>query len=126
MNGAREYAQLFKSGQHGRLYFVSSSHGRGKTFRIFVLPEGVLAQPNAGINAPLNVDAVEVYGAIGGQPGWSEFYGWLHRGKWEADFAQLVERRKAEIARMEAERANTKQSVEQERAQRVQALLAAY
>ena len=99
MNGAREYAALFESGQHGRLYFVSSYHARGKTFQIFVLPEGVEAIPNAGINPPLNKDAVCVYGVLddGGQRGWTESYGWLEEGKWQNDFEALVIARRDEI-----------------------------
>lgn len=97
MQGAREYANLFQTGQHGRLYLVSGEHARGKTFRIFVLPEGEPVMHNGSHNPPLNKDAVEVYGILGGQPGWTEYYGWLRAGKWQQDFAGLVADRKAEI-----------------------------
>ena len=111
MQGAREYATMLRSGQHGRLYLVSGEHARGKTFHIWVLPS---AEPVTGM--PWSVkDAVEVYGITGGQPGWTETYGWLHRGKWEQDFAALVETRRTEMADAEAA----------ER-QREAALLAAY
>ena len=126
MNGAREFASLFKTGQHGRLYLVSSSHARGKTFRIYDLPEGVGAKPNGDMNAPLNADAVEVYGVIGGQPGWTESYGWLYKGPWRDDFAKLVEARRPEIAELgckHAQAADTKQRAEDAR---VAALLATY
>ena len=97
MVGARGYAELFKTGQYERLYIVSGSHARGKTFRIFVLPEDEKVISNGPNNAPLNKDAVEVYGVIGGNPGWTEGYGWLHNGKWQTDFIQMVKRREAEI-----------------------------
>jgi hypothetical protein len=100
MRGAREYANMFRTGQYGRLYLVSSSHARGKTFHIFVLPAGENATPN-GENAPLNKDAVEVYGIINGQPGWTENYGWLHKGRWIEDFDNLCAVRKSEIEAIE-------------------------
>lgn len=105
MNGARHYANLFKTGQYGKLYFVSSEHARGKTFRIFILPENEKAIEN-GNNAPLNKDSVEVFGAIGGQLGWNEYYGWIHRGKWVDDFELLVKHREEEILKAKEEQAN--------------------
>lgn len=79
MKGARKYAGLFKTGQYGSLYLVSGEHARGKTFRIYVLPRGEAALPNHN-NPPLNSNAVEVYGVIDGQRGWTESYGWLQEG----------------------------------------------
>lgn len=90
MKGAIEYANLFKTGQYGKLYLVSGDHARGKTFRIFILPDGVEAIPNGYCNAPLNNDTVEVYGVISGHPGWTECYGWLHDGPWQNDFNNMV------------------------------------
>lgn len=101
MQGANEYARLFKSGQHGRLYLVSGSHARGITFHIYVLPEGVEVKTNFG-QAPLNCDAVEVYGIVSGQAGWTESYGWLHHGKWQEDFYALVDKAKADEAERKA------------------------
>ena len=94
MKGAREYANLFETGQVGRLYLVSGEHARGKTFHIQVLPEGEQAIPNGCNNLCLNTDAIEVYGIIGGQTGWTETYGWLHKGKWQEDFLTLVVKKK--------------------------------
>lgn len=109
MNGARQYAQIFKTGQYGRLYIVSSQHARGKTFRIQVLPKDEKAMPNGEGNLCLNENAVEVYGIIEGQPGWSESYGWLHMGPWQQDFYKLAAERDAEsgdlLARMEGDQA---------------------
>lgn len=104
MKGARRYASLFKTGQYGRLYIVSGHHARGKTFRIYVLPEGEDGVPNGCGNPCLNKNKVEVYGVISGQPGWTETYGWLHKGKWCDDFEELV--KIEESRRMEIEKRN--------------------
>lgn len=90
MNGAREYAGLFETGQYNRFYIVSSSHARGKTFHIQLLPAKEKAKPNGESNLCLNENAVEVYGVISGHPGWTESYGWKHKGEWVADFEKLV------------------------------------
>jgi hypothetical protein len=71
MQGATKYARLFKTGQDGGLYFVSGEHARGKTFHIYVLPKGEAAISNGPNNGPLNANAVEVYGIISGNPGWT-------------------------------------------------------
>lgn len=126
MNGARQYADMFKTGQIDRLYIVSGSHARGKTFHIYVLPEGAAAKPNGSSNGPLNSDAVEVYGVIGGQPGWTESYGWLHKGRWQDDFAKLVAARKAEIEASTNTRAESQKQRDNEAAVKRTALLAAY
>jgi len=75
MKGAKEYAHLFKTGQYGKLYLVSSSHARGTTFHIQVLPAGEKAKSNGEHSLCLNANAVEVYGVVGGNPGWTEEYG---------------------------------------------------
>jgi hypothetical protein len=90
MNGAREYAQLFGTGTYGKLYIDSGQHARGYYFHIWVLPEGVKDLDRSR--------CVEVFGILGGHPGWTEWYGWLHRGKWVEDFNDLVVQRKQEIA----------------------------
>lgn len=97
MNGASEYASLFTTGQYGKLYIVSGRHARGQTFHVYVLPEGVEAKPNGTNNPPLNEDAVEVYGVLGGQRGWTEYYGWIYEGKWKEDFMKLVNEKKKEV-----------------------------
>jgi hypothetical protein len=90
MEGAYKYGKLFNTGQYGRLYITSSSHARGYTFRIQILPEGETAKTNGSGNTCLNSNAIEVYGVISGRPGWTEAYGWLHKGKWQKDFEKLV------------------------------------
>lgn len=126
MKGARRYANLFKTGQYGKLYLTSGSHARGRTFTIQVLPEGVKAKPNGSNNNCINSDAVEVYGMVSGQRGWTETYGWLHDGKWQADFCSLV--KVAEDANVE-KRANHAKSVrrrEAEKQESVKQLLSNY
>ena len=94
MQGAREYAALIPTGQFGKLYCHSSSHARGSTFNIYVIPEGVVVNGRPQIPP----EGVEVYGMTGGQPGWTETYGWLHEGKWQDDFESLVQTRRLEVA----------------------------
>lgn len=123
MNGAREYARMFSSGQHGRLYLDSGNHARGLTFHIWVLPSGV----SVDMNNPRSIDgAVEVYGVVDGRPGWTESYGWLHHGKWELDFAALVESRKVEIAQNIAIRESEKRAREEAETKREAELSASY
>ena len=89
MNGAREYAELFReSQQHGKLFLKVGCHARGETFYVYVTPTDA--------EVCLGSEMVEVYGITSGQPGWTETYGWLHRGPWEDDFARLVEEAKTE------------------------------
>jgi len=97
MQGAKEYANLFTTGTYGKLYIVSSSHARGKTFRIYVLPDGEGFIHNGPSNGPLNSNAVEVYGPVSGQLGWSEVYGWKHLGQWVSDFSDIVQIRLQEL-----------------------------
>ena len=96
MKGANEFHGLFQTGQYNRLYIVSGSHARGSTFYIYVLPEGEAAISNGCNNGPLNKDAVCVYGIKGGNPGWTEWYGWLHEGPWQRDFYELVKKKQQE------------------------------
>ena len=126
MKGAREYAQLFETGQDGRFYIVSGKHARGLTFRIQILPEGKEAIPNGHGNLCINNDAVLVYGVISGQPGWTESYGWLYRGPWEKDFMKLVDKtKKDKLSSEDAISQKLKARNEQEK-QRVKVLLDAY
>lgn len=98
MKGADKYCKVFKRTQQvGRLYLVVSAHARGDTFRVYVLPEGEDAKPNGSCNPPLNKDAVEVYGAVSGQLGWTETYDWKHHGKWEEDLNALYKERKDQL-----------------------------
>ena len=109
MKGADLYADLFKTGQYGRFYLVSGSHARGKTFHIQILPEGETAESNGPNNLCTNENAVEVYGIVCGNPGWSEEYGWLHHGKWQKDFSSLVATRKKELQRKRKKAAKMQQ-----------------
>ena len=123
MNGAREYANLFgELEQHGRLLIISGKHARGSYFHIWVMPEG--GTPTHYGNAPDG--SVEVYGILGGHPGWTEYYGWLHSGQWQKDFATLVEKRRAEIAERKNQRAKYDAKVEAERQSRITDTLSTY
>ena len=126
MKGAREYASLFKTGQYGRLYITSGSHARGKTFRIQVLPKDVEAKGNGENNNCTNKDAVEVYGVVGGNPGWTEVYGWLHEGPWQDDFYALVEQRKALVEQRNKQISEQRAQQEEAEKKRKQELLADY
>lgn len=122
MKGAKEFADIFGTGQHGRLFLVSGSHARGRTFHIYVLPteEKITCMPWC------HKDAVEVYGITGGQPGWTETYGWLHNGAWQADFAMLADRRKSEIAIVKAGKEHDAANQREAERQRQADLLATY
>lgn len=90
MYGAKEFASLFCTGQYGHLYLESGTHARGKTFHIYVLPVDMQITDPRQFNNIRNSQAVEVYGITGGQPGWTESYGWLHIGPWQQEFQKLV------------------------------------
>lgn len=126
MKGAREYAKLFKTGQYGKLYIMSGDHARGSTFHIQILPGGEKAKPNGGNNVCLNSDAIEVYGIVSGQPGWTEEYGWLHEGKWQEDFRKLVTSKKMEIEAKQKQNNATAEEAEQKRRTREKELLSKY
>jgi len=95
MKGATEYYHLFKgrSQQIGRLYIQTRLHARGECFEIYLLPEGRIEK---GQTLSSRKDVVELYGVTSGQRGWTETYGWLHKGKWQEDFNVIVEQKKDE------------------------------
>jgi len=127
MQGAKEYCSLFKKAeQFGRLYILPHYHARGKTFRIFVLPKDEAVIENGGINAPLNENAVEVYGVIDGQRGWTENYGWIHKGPWCDDFEALCEKKANEIRIARESAQKQKQEQLNKKQQRIEVLLADY
>ena len=103
MNGAREYykiisvANRLKIGYlrrlnrddawgmgsecyiNGNIIYALSDHARGKCFRIF------LVENTHGLTDKELVDSsnrFEIYGVLGGQNGWTEYYGWKHKGNW--------------------------------------------
>ena len=126
MEGATEYARLFRTGQYGGLYIVSGCHARGETFRIAVLPDGEKAISNGPNNQCVNRDAMEVYGITSGQPGWTETYGWLYKGKWQDDFYKLVEEQKRKRCIARQEKAVRIEKKNTEEAQRINDLLSKY
>lgn len=128
MQGANQYAWMFKTGQYDRFYITSGSHARGSTFHIQILPEGIRAIPNGPSpnNLCVNENAVEVYGIIGGHPGWTESYGWLHQGKWQNDFEKLVKEKLAWLHLQEAESARRLALIKEEELSRQKQLLDNY
>lgn len=123
MNGAREYAKLFPgTNQRGRLLLVAGAHARGLTFHIYVLPEGF----DFHTHGKTSYDRVEVYGIIGGNPGWTETYGWLRQGPWKQDFEKIVDEQKERNKAREEQEAADKQEVENARQSRINQLLSTY
>jgi len=125
MKGA-EKAHLFKTGQYGKLYITSGSHARGNTLRIQVLPDGELAIANGSQNPCLNKNAVTVYDVISGQRGWTEVYGWLHKGKWQEDFYKLIEEFEKEKDLLENKSNLFKKTCEEQEENRIDNLLQKY
>jgi len=126
MNGARQYADLFTTGQYGKLYIVSGSHARGKTLHVQVLPEGEEAKPNGRNNLCSNDGAIEVYGLVSGNPGWTEVYGWLHEGPWQDDFYALVEDLRTKRTKLRADTARLMKETRKREEKRKADLLSAY
>jgi len=76
MDGAKEYAAIIPSGKYGKLEIKSGRHARGYYFHVYICGD----DPD---------DQVEVYGILGGQPGWTEYYGWKKYGPWQKDLEKL-------------------------------------
>lgn len=93
MKGTEKYWDYVEAGLHGRLWISKGTHARGNTLRVFVVPDGATIGPNGPpSNAPIcDPPAVEVFGILRGQPGWTEEYGWKHKGPWVEDFEKLIE-----------------------------------
>lgn len=126
MKGAKEYSKMFKTGQYNRLYITSSSHARGSTFNIQVLPEGEEAKGNGNHNKCLNEDAVLVYGPISGRLGWTEEYGWIHEGKWKDDF-EILYRTKVAESKLKARKSKIlAEDLEKSERKRINNLLSKY
>lgn len=126
MKGARSYAEAFKTGQYGRMYITSGHHARGKTFEIQILPKGAEAEHNGDSNQCLNKDTVTVYGTLGGQPGWTEYYGWIHKGPWVEEFEEMYRKRMFEIKAKQEGRAVVHESEEIAKKEREKELLSDY
>lgn len=124
MKSANEYYQLFSNGQDGCFYIDSGRHARGCWFNIYLLPKGF--KPTRLGDVRSHPGVVEVYGVLGGQPGWDEWYGWLHHGPWVDDFERLADEKLEQLAA--TKRAVDAVAVLREEAEkeRVQRLLADY
>lgn len=98
MMGADEYCKVFKKiEQFGKLLLVPSSHARGATFYIYILADGIKYDEKNCSSPQYRSDSVEVYGVLGGHRGWTEYYGWIHKGPWCEDFENILKNRKDEI-----------------------------
>lgn len=94
MRGARDFAHVFtKPEQIGKLFVLPGKHARGVTFKIYVIPEGEFAGVSNLSAIPSNPKAVEVFGVVGGELGWTESYGWKYKGPWEHDFMVVFNER---------------------------------
>ncbi|WP_340011764.1 hypothetical protein MHI32_01480 [Paenibacillus sp. FSL H7-0690] len=69
--------------RNGNVLYVTASHARGKTFFIYLIDE--------------NSNLFKVYGVTGGNPGWTETYGWLHKGTWVKPILQYFRNLEGEI-----------------------------
>lgn len=129
MQGANEYYDLFigcKELQFGRLYLSPGLHARGPTFEIYLLPEGVKCGAHPLISAWHCKESVEVYGMVGGQRGWTEYYGWIHKGKWQEDFEKIVEERVRELALKKEKHRQSVEASKLEKKEKIQSLLEDY
>ena len=102
MQGARDYNNLIKKGErlglveqinsniyrHNNLVFLLGEHARGKTFQMYAV-DGNNFDNSCVKYASVGCEKLEVYGILGGQNGWTEFYGWKEEGKWQDTFEQL-------------------------------------
>jgi hypothetical protein len=70
--------------------------------------------------------AAEVYGILGGQPGWTEWYGWKRQGPWRQDFERLVGERRAAIAGAQERRQQEAAAKEKARAAQQAMVLDSY
>lgn len=123
MKGAYEYCEVFKKPeQFGKLYLYPGSHARGDTFDIWLLP----TDDECTTKPWLIPDSIEVYGRVGGQLGWTEVYGWIHRGKWQDDFENILESRKETLEKKKSERKLSNAKKKKAEEDRVKNLLANY
>lgn len=127
MRGAREYVVFLLEGQYDRLYIETDSHARGYTLNIYVLPKDtVVTNINELRKIKYTESVVKVYGIVSGDYGWTESYGWLHKGPWEKSFYNLVENKKREIAEEKERKEREKRQKEYEEKQRQISTLTEY
>lgn len=128
MKGAREYEGLFgyKGEQVGQLLIWSGKHARGHTLDVWVMPEGESIERFSSGSPNIKGDYVKVYGAVSGQPGWTETYGWLHKGPWVDDFNAIVAERRALQEQQKAEREDAKAQKEVEAHDQMMSVLNSY
>lgn len=133
MKGAKEYYNIVRSaynkklgelrqlnlrhGWHGgdseafiynNFIFVTSSHARGKCFNIFLVEDINMSDEE------LKTSAFKVYGVVGGQRGWTEEYGWTHKGKWCMPILKYLKDLQIEIEQHDLTIAENKRLKQQE------------
>jgi hypothetical protein len=101
MQGAKEYAELFTTGQYGRLYMQADIRtDRRRTFRIWVVPANAQFRDTISrIHA-----SVEVFGVVSGANTENETYGWIRRGRWVADVEAMAGELRAQAVTIAAAR----------------------
>lgn len=84
-NGFPNYAE--NKIQVGNVVLLAGNHARGNTAYVFLVKDADNIRGNA----------MEVYGITGGQPGWTETYGWKHRGSWCQEVIHILKVMKHQI-----------------------------
>lgn len=125
MKGADKYYDLFggRSQQIGRLFLQIHAHARGKCFEMYLLPEGTTV---AGSRIGSTKDAVQIYGRTGGQRGWTESYGWLHKGDFQDEFNMIVDRKEVELSERIEKRKLEMEGINKAKDEKTASLLASY
>lgn len=125
MKGAREYFNIIRSAHYrkldgleetklgyrnhggdarcyrsGNILYVTASHARGKTLHIYLIDE--------------NEELFQVYGVTGGNSGWTETYGWTHKGTWVKPILQQLKNLSKAIDAHDEELASVKRERERE------------
>ena len=79
---------------NGNIIYGLSNHARGKCFHIY-LAENTYDLTDKEIVSRDN--CLEVYGVLGGQNGWTEYYGWKHTGNWVEPITDYLNSLKSKI-----------------------------
>ena len=105
--------------RYGNILFQLGNHARGKTFHMYLVEEPIGKR----------TDWLEVYGITSGNPGWTETYGWLVKGKWvkyiEDYFLKLrieLDAIRKENFRKDMEEAKIKQKEKQDKIEKFETL----
>lgn len=86
--------------RNGNVLYVTASHARGETFFIYLI-DG-------------NDKLFKVYGITEGHPGWTETYGWTHKGTWVKPILQYLRNLESEITSHDEAREQKERELERE------------